>query len=190
MKKYLVSAAVMAVFGASSAFAQAVPAFGDNLTVSLSADVAAVCGAQLNAGDGLNLDIDFGDLTSVASTAQVQVGGGSITYVCNVPAGFQRSFSSDNGGFLYRDGTAGGSSNQIPWTLQHGGGSGLGFAEIQLTSARNDSRGGSAAFTAGQTGGLTFRANGVQVTGASGILTTNVFAGDYSDVMRITITPN
>lgn len=187
MKKFLVSAAAMVVFGAGSAFAQSVPAFGPSVTVSLEAEVGAVCGVQLNAGDGLNLEIDFGALTTVSSADQVQIPGGSATYVCNVPTGFTRTISSQNNGFLYRTGTGGGANNQIPWTMQHGGGSGLSFAALQLTTPRVNNYGGG--FLNGQTGGLTFRASGVAVPSAANasITTTNVFAGDYTDVVTITI---
>ncbi|MGY6532772.1 hypothetical protein [Glycocaulis sp.] len=195
MKKFLVSAAAVAVFGASSAFAQAVPVFGDDLTVTLSAEVGEVCGARLNAGDGLNLDVDFGELTNTPAADQVAVGGGSITYVCNVLAGFTREFSSDNDGYLVLDGVSTtNAQRRIAWTVAGSGAQGnQGLAETQLTSPVVQSRGnGGGLWRNGQTSGLTFRADGVAVPSAasSGITTTTVFAGDYSDVMRISIRAN
>lgn len=193
MKKYLVSAAVMAVFGASSAFAQAPANFGSSLEFELNAVVDPICGARLNASSaGPELELDFGNLTQLPSTDQETRGGGSLTYVCNVASGFTRTISSQNGGFLTLDGAATTANNRrIPFTMEHGGGSGLGFAANDLSSPVVNSY-ATDAFRAGQTGGVTFRVNGVRVpVGTStSLFTTTVFAGDYSDIVTVAITPN
>jgi hypothetical protein len=187
MKKILSVAAVLAGLSATPAFAQAVPTFGDNLTVNLAADVAARCDARLNGGDGTVLNIDFDTLSSTDTAAQVTRAGGSVTYICNDPDGFTRTITSANGGFLTLNGAATTANNRrIRYTVQHGGGSGLGFAETQLTAPVAANFG---AMLSGQTGGLTFRANGVSQLDPSGSGTqvTTVFAGDYSDVVTIAI---
>jgi hypothetical protein len=188
MKKILAAAvALAALTAASAASAQAVPTFGPNLTVNLAADVAVRCDARLNAGDGTALSIDFDTLSSTDTAAQVTRAGGSVTYICNDVDGFTRTISSANGGFLTFGGAATTSANRrIRYTVASGGGSGLTFAEAQLTTPVVSNHG---AFLNGQTGGLTVRANGVSQLDASGSgsQVTSVFAGDYSDVMTIAI---
>ena len=187
MKKILLVAAAVAATSATPAFAQAVPTFGDNLTVNLAADVAVRCDARLNGGDGTVLNIDFDTLSSIDTSAQVTRPGGSVTYICNDADGFTRTISSANAGFMTLNGTPTTSANRrIRYTVQHGGGSGLAFAETQLTAPVVTNFG---AMLNGQTGGLTLRANGVSQLDASGSGTqvTTVFAGDYSDVMTIAI---
>jgi hypothetical protein len=101
--------------------------------------------------------------------------------------GFSRTITSANSGYMTLNGAATTSANRrIRYTVQHGGGSGLAFAETQLTAPRTDNFG---AMLNGHTGSLTFRANGVSQLDASGSGTqvTTVFAGDYSDVLTIAI---
>lgn len=187
MKKLLSVAAVAVALTAAPAWAQAVPTFGNTLTVNLAADVAARCDARLNGGDGTNLNIDFDTLSATDTAAQVTRAGGSITYICNDEQGFTRTITSANAGFLTLGGTPTTSANRrIRYTVQHGGGSGLSFAETQLTAPISTNFG---AMLSGQTGGLTLRANGVSQLDPSGSGTqvTTVFAGDYSDVMTIAI---
>lgn len=178
-------AAFAALAAANGASAQA--AFGNNLTVNLAADVAARCDARLNGATGTALAIDFDTLSSTDTGAQVTRAGGSVTYICNDVDGFTRTISSANGGFLTLDGAPTTAANRrIRYTVQHGGGSGLSFAEQQITAPVANNFG---AFLSGQTGGLTFRANGVSQLDPSGSGTqvTTVFAGDYSDVLTIAI---
>lgn len=189
MKKSLLIAAAVAATSAAPAFAQAAPAptFGDNLTVNLAADVAVRCDARLNGGDGTVLNIDFDTLSSVDTAAQVTRPGSSVTYICNDVDGFTRTISSANGGFMTLNGAPTTSGNRrIRYTVQHGGGSGLTQAEVQLTAPVSANFG---PMLNGQTGSLTFRANGVSQLDPSGSGTqvTTVFAGDYSDVMTIAI---
>ncbi|MEQ1811008.1 MAG: hypothetical protein ABL889_13835 [Terricaulis sp.] len=100
---------------------------------------------------------------------------GSVTYKCNLSGGFTRTISSGNGGTLNGPG-----SGTIPYTLAHGGGSGLGFSHTQLTSPKVTALGGSAAFVAGQTGSVSAAA-----TAGSGL-----FAGAYDDVVTIAVVGN
>jgi hypothetical protein len=202
MKKHLVSAAILAVFGAGAAFAQGIT-FGQSLPVDIEAEVGSVCGAQVIRANGGDLAIDFNDLASTPAGTQKEDNGGRLYYVCNSAAGLTRTFTSTNGGFLYRAGTGGGANNQIPWTFQHRETTaqpGLAVSERQLTDPFTGTIPGSAALLAGlgnqaAVGGpgpdLLIRAQGVQVaSNLVGVSTTNVFAGDYRDVLTIGITPN
>ena len=183
MKKLLALAVLSAsVVGASQAMAD------DSLTYNLGADVSTVCGAYKY--DGPVVAVDFSDLSAVDTGTTVDVGAGSATYRCNAPGGFTRTISSQNNGYLFRSGTAGGSNNQIAYTMQHGGGSGLGFASTGLTSALVQNFSGSGAFLAGQTGSVTFHINGVSSVGGNNSPGTTVFAGDYADVVTIAVTAN
>lgn len=187
MKKILLVAAAVAATSATPAFAQAVPTFGDTLTVNLAADVALRCDARLNGGDGTVLNIDFDTLSTTDTAAQVTRPGGSVTYICNDVDGFTRTITSANSGWMTLNGAPTTAANRrIRYTVQHGGGSGLAFAETQLTAPISGNFG---AFLGGQTGSLTFRANGVSQLDPSGSGTqvTTVFAGDYSDVLTIEI---
>ncbi|MBI1187610.1 MAG: hypothetical protein GC206_09845 [Alphaproteobacteria bacterium] len=100
---------------------------------------------------------------------------GSITYTCNLTGGFTRTISSGNGGTLNGPG-----SGTIPYTVSHGGGSGLGFSATSLASPKITALGGSTAFIAGQTG--SFRA---AATAGSGL-----FAGAYDDVVTVAVVGN
>jgi hypothetical protein len=201
MKKHLVSAAILAVFGTSAAFAQIT--FSDSLTVGIDAEVSSVCGAQVIRANGGDLAIDFNDLASTPAINKVLNAQGRLYYVCNSADGLTRTFTSQNGGFLYRAGTGGGTNNQIPWTFEHLGTNaqpGLAVSERQLTVPFTGTIPGSAALLAGlgnqaAVGGpgpdLRIRAQGVQVASTLvGVNTTNVFAGDYNDVLTIGIIPN
>lgn len=182
--------AALAIAGAASA--QTAPAaFGTNLTINLSGQVETRCNARLNAGSGTTQAIDFGQLAQTLETAQVTPGGqGSVTYICNDPDGFTRTVTSASGGWLVLDGNNANATDQarrIRYTMQHGGGSGLDFAERQLTAPVTSQFNGSTAFLSGQTGGLTLRANGVAYTNTDGNQVTRVFAGNYTDVVTIAV---
>lgn len=185
MKKIILTGALGAFFIAGSAFAQATPS--GQLSYDLSAEVGSVCGAYNSSGT--EIDVDFGELSNTESTSAVEENAGSASYACNSPNGFTRTFSSANGGYLYRAGTSGGSQNQIAYEMKHGGGSGLSMDWTQLTASQNTDLSGSG-FLTGQTGGVDFRVYGVRSTNsdANGASHTTVFAGDYSDVVTITLT--
>jgi hypothetical protein len=187
MRKLLFIVAGAAAASATPAFAQKVPTFDGTVTINLAADVGAACAARLNSSEGTVLTLDFDTLSTVDTAAQVTRPGGSATYVCNDPDGFTRTISSANSGFLTLNGAPTTSPNRrIRYTLQHGGGSGLSLSETQLTAPIVTNLG---SFLTSQTGSLTFRANGVAQLdpGGSGEQVSTVFAGDYSDVVTITI---
>lgn len=197
MNKFAI-AAVIAVIS-TPALAQTptgTPAAGNqDLAINLSATVANRCSvynASNPTGGNPVTTVNFGELADTASSATVAAPAFAALYICNVASGFTRSVSSQNLGNLFRAGTTGGANNAIPYTFQHGGGSGLGFPATQLTTPVSTTFGGSSAFLAGQTGSITLRVSGVQVASAanSAFNTTNVFAGNYSDVVTVDIVGN
>lgn len=134
---FLLPAAGLAALAPTGAAAQTAT-YGTSLTINAEADVAARCDARLNSATGTVLAIDFGTLSDTAPAAQVTAGAGSATYICNDRDGFTRTITSANGGWLTLGGTPTTDANRrIRYTMQHGGGAGLGFAETQLT-ARSD----------------------------------------------------
>lgn len=182
MKKLLIGLAALGGLASS-------PALADNtLTYNLDADVGSICGVWNYQGN--TIAVPFGDLALVPDTTQVTESGGSASYRCNSPAGFTRTIHSANGGKLVRTGSGGGAGNEIAYDMSHGGGSGLGFAYQSLAADRTDSLGGSTAFLAGQTGSVNFRTNGVwnQSSNNNNAPGTTVFAGDYTDVVTISVT--
>lgn len=192
MNKFAIAAAVAAL--STPAMAQSISPNQD-LTINLNATVAGQCGVfnQSNVSGGNPVTtVNFGDLAQTPAANEVAAPGFSALYICNSANGFTRVISSANGGKLWRSGTSGGANNAIPYTLQHGGGSGIGFAAQALTSARTDTLGGSQAFLNGQAGTMTLRVSGVQVPSPANAAfnTTNVFAGSYSDVVTVDITAN
>lgn len=183
---FLLPAAGLAVLAPTSAAAQAAT-YGTSLTINAEADVAARCDARLNSASGTVLAIDFGTLSDTAPAAQVTAGAGSATYICNDRDGFTRTIASANGGWLTLGGTATADPNRrIRYTMQHGGGAGLGFAETQLTTPIVNTYNGGVV-PQGTTGSVTFRANGVGTNIGTPTQSTTVFAGDYSDVVTIAI---
>lgn len=189
MKK-IILAALAASAMATPAFAQSTTnvSSANSLVFGIDADVGVICGVYSTRTQPI--PIEFGQLADVAEGTEVSVSGGQAAYRCNAPAGFSRTVTSANSGFLFRTGTSGGNANQIAYTMQHGGGSGLGFSAQQVTAPITANFNGSTAFLAGQGGSVTFRVNGVfnnnsNVSGAPG---TTVFAGDYTDTVTIAVT--
>lgn len=183
MKKLLIGAAALSFVST--------PALADNtLTYNLDADVGSICGVFNYQGN--TVAVPFGDLATVADTAQVVVPAGSASYRCNSAAGFTRTISSANQGKLVRAGSNGDANNSIGFEMTHGGGNGLGFAYQSLASSKVQSFGGSPAFLSGQTGGVTFRVNGVYNVNANANNApgTTVFAGEYTDTVTISVTAN
>lgn len=185
MKKIFLTSAVATVMIAGSAFAQQTPA--GQISYDLNAEVGSVCGAFNSTGT--EIDVDFGELANTATTSTIEQSAGSASYACNSPNGFTRTFASANGGYLYRSGTNGGAQNQIAYEMKHGGGNGLSMDWTQLSASATADLNGNA-FLSGQTGAVDFRVYGVRSTNsnANGASHTTVFAGDYSDVVTITLT--
>lgn len=181
MKKFALSAIVAVAALASNA------ALAADLTYNVGASVSSVCGAYRSSGSTIN--VPFNDLAVVDSGTSVPVSGGSATYRCNSAAGFTRTISSLGGGKLVRAGSNADVYNSIPYTVAHGGGSGLGFSATPLASSIITTLGGSSAFLSGQTGSVNFNVNGVSNinTNANNAPGTTVFAGAYSDVVTIAI---
>lgn len=175
MKKIALVAAGIAAFAA-------VPASAQSLTYNLNAQVAPTCGVYSTSGPVIA--VDFGELSTVATTSTVNVAAGDATYRCNSANGFSRTITSQNNGYLTLDGVAtADNARRIRFDMAHTGNSGLAFAAQQLTTPLSANFGGSAAFLAGETGNVSFQAFGVQ--GAAG---TTVYAGNYRDTVTITVT--
>jgi hypothetical protein len=182
MKKLLVASAAIA--------ATATPAAAQTLTYELEAEVAVKCGVYKS--DGPTVPVNFTDLSTTPSDTFITESAGSATYRCNAPGGFTRTISSANGGVMIRTGSSGGAGNSIPFEMSHGGGSGLGTGGfVPLTSNVISNLGGSTAFLNGQTGGVNFRVAGVAAApGGNEAPGTTVFAGDYTDVVTISVVAN
>lgn len=183
MKKQLLTAAAIAAVSASAAFAQAT----DTLIVNLEAQVGEYCTISSDAGQTLN--VDRGELNNIPATGWTNEAGElghALTYRCNAAGGFTRTVSSQNEGFLYRDGSAGGANNEIRWEFRSGGGAGLNLLPwVHLSSPQITSVPASRAaefLGNGQRYTANFRVAGVQ-DGAG----TSVFAGDYADVVTISV---
>lgn len=179
MKKIVLIAA-----GASALVAA--PASAQTMTYNLSAQVGELCGVY-NSG-GSVIDVDFGDLTTTDAGTEIAVPGTQAFYRCNATAGFTRTVTSANSGFMTLNGTATTeNARRIRFTMQHGGGSGLGFAAQQVTAPIVTNLGGSTAYLAGQGGTVTFRASGVAAPVPNGAPGTTVFAGNYQDTVTISV---
>lgn len=191
MKKLLLGAAAVLALGAPGiASAQSVD---PSVSFNLEGSVAEICGVAWSNGFTV-FDVDFGELSTTPAGTTITIDPqGSIAYVCNVADGFTRTITSANGGKLRRDGSAGGSGNEIPYLIELTGGSGVntaGYVSVSsLTSPQNFN--GSAAFRNGQNSNVSFQVNGVQTgPGPQGSFSTSVFAGDYTDTLTIAVTAN
>ncbi|WP_298915475.1 hypothetical protein [uncultured Algimonas sp.] len=183
MKKIALSAAAM------MAVATSAHAVDPSIDYNLQATVGDYCGVASAAGSTLT-DVDFGDLSTLATTATNSVDPqGSIAYVCNDPDGFTRTVTSANAGVLVRTGSSGGQGNEIPYTMTSSGG--FGFTDQSLTSPVSNSFSGSN-FLTGQNTNISFKVNGVLSagTGPQGSDQIQVFAGDYTDTVTISVTAN
>jgi spore coat protein U-like protein len=187
MKKMLFAGVAIAA-AATPAFAQSSP----TLTYNLEAEVSTICGVYSETGQA-SRDIDFGDLAATPVSTQLEIAGQPgerVTYRCNSPAGFTRTIESANSGVMVRTGSNGDALNSIGFEMSHPtGGSGTSFAYQSLTTPRVDTFPGTAPFLVGRTGNINFRVNGVgDVDPQNRSVGTTVFAGDYTDVVTITVT--
>lgn len=180
----------MLIAGAS-ALCAASAAAAENLSYSLNAQVAPVCGAFGTGGPAI--DVDFGALADIPADQTVQRRAGSITYRCNSLVGYSRTIASQNGGYLTLDGNpTTDDARRIAFTMRQTGAHR--FATRQLLTpmttfhpvGRN-----STAMLRGNGGNVFFNAFGVRGnTGANGTPTTTVFAGNYRDTVTVTVTAN
>ncbi len=180
----------IAIIAATMAAMSALPAAAQPVRYDLSAQVAPICGVYSSVGTTIN--VDFGSLADVATTATVSVGAGSATYRCNTTTGFTRTITSQNNGFLTLDGNpTTDNARRIRFNMAHSGGSGLTFPVQQLTAPLSRSFPGNPTWMSGQTGAVTFQAFGVRAAPSSnGTSGTTVVAGNYRDTVTITVTAN
>jgi spore coat protein U-like protein len=178
------------IFAASIAAFAAAPLGAQNVTFDLNAQVTPVCGVY--SPTGRVIEVDFGSLAEVATTATVNVAAGSATYQCTSRSGFTRTIASQNNGWLTLDGNpTTQNTRRIRFTMTHGGGSGLGFGARQLTAPFSRNFPSNPTWLRGQTGTVSFQASGVRGAPASnGVSGTTVLAGTYRDTVTITITSN
>ncbi len=142
-------------------------------TGATDSDSFVITGEIANVCLLINNSIDPISVVSLDTTDQQVLG--SYTYRCTNPGGFDRVITSANNGVLN------GPYGQIDYHMSHGGGSGLSFSAMQLTSPRVDTLAGSNAFAAGQTGAVRFHLP--EVPGG-------LMAGDYSDDVTFEIFAN
>lgn len=175
---------------ASLAALASAPLGAQNVTYAVNAQVAPVCGVY--SSTGTVIDVNFGSLADVATTATVNVAAGSATYRCNTRSGFTRTITSQNNGWLTLNGNSTTDPNRrIRFNMQHGGGNGLSFPAQQLTAPLSRSFPGAPTWLSGQTGGITFQAFGVRgAPAANGVPGTTVLSGIYRDTVTITLTAN
>lgn len=174
MKKFFAAAAVVAAISAMPAMAQTTDANNGNADVTISGTIAAFCTVSPEERS-VTLDLSLATPQS----------GGSLTYRCNGANGFTRTISSDNAGQL--NNAAGANRGFVPYTITHGGGSGLAIATaVSLSTPVTTNLGSSAAFVNGQTGSLSV----IAARPASASATNPLFAGTYSDVIRVSIVAN
>jgi spore coat protein U-like protein len=164
---------------------------GQNSTYALNAQVQQICGAY-NA-EGQTVAVDFGALANTPPDQFVWRAAGDITYRCNVLAGFTRTITSQNGGFLTLGGQpAAEAARRILFTMQHWGADGFNYTQLTAprVSTHRDTA-GNPRFLNGEDARVWFRAYGVQGTASGGAPAgTQVFSGDYRDTVTLTITAN
>lgn len=162
-----------------------------DVTVFLNAEVDSICAATTDLGE--DIEIDLGILSQTPTGSEVSNDGDvEIVYVCNDADGFTRTIASLNDGVLVRVGSAGGDGNEIPYFLEAQGTNGLEFSRVQVTQPLTRTFGASSQFLNGVVGNLTVYVNGVldEGSGPDAASRTTVFAGQYTDVLTLTVTAN
>lgn len=168
MKKLLMTAVAVSAISATPAMAD------DKADLSIKGNIALTCTVSPDERD-VTVDLN----STVAQSA------GSLTYRCNGANGFTRTIASDNNGNLNNVGGA--NRGSIPYTVTHGGGSGLAISTpVSLATPVTTALGSSGAFVNGQTGTLSL----IVAKPASATLANPLFAGDYTDVIRVSISAN
>lgn len=176
---------------AASALFVSAPALAQTLSYDLTAEVGQVCGVY-NA-EGQTIEVDFGALANTPADQFIGRAAVIVTYRCNVRAGFTRTVSSQNGGYLTLGGnTTGDPARRIQFTMQHWGADGFNYQ--QLTTPRVSTHRDTATnqrYLRGEDARVWFRAYGVRAPAAGGAPAgTRVFAGEYRDTVTITIMAN
>lgn len=168
MKKLLLTAVAASAISATPAMAD------DKADLSIKGNIALACTVT---PDERDVVVDL-NLTT-------EQGAGSLTYRCNGANGFTRTIASDNSGQL--NNASGASRGFVPYTITHGGGSGLAIGTpVSLATPFTTTLASSAAFVNGQTGSLRL----ILAKPASATNANPLFAGDYTDVIRVSITAN
>jgi hypothetical protein len=188
--KLLAAAAAAATAIAGVASAQTAPVYNPSVTVNLAGNVPSICGVRFNLSANNSETLTFANLASTPAASQLSQSIG-VSALCNSANGYNVSYASTNGGYLVLGGTATtDNSRRIRWTLQGSNPGRGGFGdEAQLTSVQTRQSG---AFLTSASTNMTIRVNGVQVQDAGNpgnpaATTTNVFAGDYSDVLTVSV---
>ena len=193
MKPVIVSAFLAAAAFAAPASAQVMQLSDTVLNFNLDADVSQICGVYNELG-AANLNVAFGDLSTLAQGSTRSSTARKVVYRCNSTAGFTRTIASQNGGYLKRVGTDNLGYNEISYRVSHTGGADLQLgrgAPVPLLSPDTKSVNASHTYLTGVVADVQFTAYGVfnnrsgESFGAPG---TTVFAGDYTDVVSITVT--
>ncbi|WP_143704505.1 hypothetical protein [Porphyrobacter sp. TH134] len=168
MKKLLMTAVAVSAISATPAMAD------DKADLSIKGNIALACTVSPDERD-VTVDLNL-------TTEQT---AGSLTYRCNGANGFTRTIVSDNSGRL--NNAAGANRGFVPYTVTHSGGSGIAIGTpVSLATAFTNSLASSAAFVNGQTGQLRL----ILAKPASATDANPLFAGDYTDVIRVSITAN
>lgn len=190
MKKLvLASVAAVALTGVASAeFIEAGEGSAD-LTLEQSGNVEEICGITA-ASD--TLEMDFGELAGTSEQVRRDVAFG---VVCNSAEGAVLGVTSENSGYLLRDGTETGEGNQIVYKINVDTGSDAfsytpGTPPLNLLTDRSFSIPGSTALREGREVGANVTFNGVKGPDFQGAPTTTVFAGEYSDTIIVSLTAN
>ncbi|WP_370373583.1 hypothetical protein [Henriciella pelagia] len=184
------SVAALAMVGTASAdFIDASDGGTAELTIEITGTVEEICGITAS---GTTLQFDYGELAGTTGTVP---GGVSFGLVCNAAAGATVGVSSANNGYLLRNGTETGPGNQIPYSFDLDKGDdefsyALGTRPESLTSDRTYPIAGSAELRQGREVGAYIVVDGVKGPDFQGAPTPTVFAGDYSDIITLSLTAN
>ncbi|MEM5518708.1 hypothetical protein WNY37_17250 [Henriciella sp. AS95] len=186
-KVVIAAAAALAMAGTASAEFISAPSGGSaELELQITGTVPEICG--LTAASS-TLEFDYGDLARNDTTLP---GGFNFGIVCNSAAGAILSVSSAGNGYMLRNGSETGPGNQIPYTfdLDKGGDEFsyyLGTRPMHLDMPYDFIISGSNALRQGREVGAYVVVDGVKGPDFNGAPTTTVFAGDYSDVITLSL---
>lgn len=191
MKKVLIAtASVFAAAGIAGSAAAQAPTYNPSITATLEADVASICGIRFNDDTAAKV-YDFGELSGVDAATFAPQQGGGMSALCNDVDGYSVTYASANNGFLTLNGAPTTASNRrIEWQMSGSNPGRGGFgAQAQLTAPKTVNSG---AFTTSASMNTQYFVKGVRVQDAGNpgnplAFTTNVFAGDYSDVVTISV---
>lgn len=191
MKKVLIATvSMLAAAGIASSAAAQAPVYTKSIVTTLEAEVASICGIRFN-NDVAAVIYDFGELSGVDAATFAPQQGGGISALCNDVDGYSVTYESANNGFLTLNGAPTTASNRrIEWQMSGSNPGRGGFgSQAQLSAPKTVNSG---AFTTSASMNTQYFVKGVRVQDAGNpgnpqAFTTNVFAGDYSDVVTISV---